>query len=351
MLLGDCTFRAFVKMVEREHEEAPSGPRYPLWYCYVIHAWVDLHHTLGSRLKIRLRRWLPCNTVAALFFGCVKDEAGIWHMYTQPGLNTGLVAGPRRGMAIYIGALIGGIDENGELRSPILNAADLRVALAALNVCAVALDLVVWRGSHGAPSAREHHRPEQPSETATCTGCWSTINGTVLGAAGQGPSARIAAVDNQRLPTSIECLPDPPHPTCRGHNATRERKPQIVISTPDVHDSLLQRFALVYFGTVSRRARGHSSGDISDADLPEEFFVNVTICWQSLQRHPMDPSSGRANFDIFLHTWVRSTQLQSRMLALFQPISAKLEPSNHSVWGPQFKREAALSTVSFNEAS
>ena len=105
----------------------------------------------------------------------------------------------------------------------------------------------------------------------------------------------------------------------------------------------MAHFALVLFGGMRKHPdqfRAPIGMYHNDNDIAPHYFVDATRPWFFYERNLMNMSGGRAMWDVFIHSNVPSTQVQSRMLQLYQPVSAHFDNKYGSVWRRGFERLA-----------
>lgn len=93
--------------------------------------------------------------------------------------------------------------------------------------------------------------------------------------------------------------------------------------------------ALVLYGGVSYRqaSRKLAGSGISDNNTASSSdYVDVGLVASHLHRHVMKPTGGQ--WDVFIHSWVPSWQVQARLLESYQPVAARFDGHYNRVWVP-----------------
>ena len=128
-----------------------------------------------------------------------------------------------------------------------------------------------------------------------------------------------ATIDPSVIKRLMLSPPDPPHPNCS------ESSPKA-------------RFALALYGSVSSNTKNGGNleakkGRGGYTDLPLSAFIDVTQIRSSLEEYLLRPSGGTARFDVFIHSWVQSTAVQSKLLSSYHPTAARFDNEYSEVWG------------------
>ena len=93
--------------------------------------------------------------------------------------------------------------------------------------------------------------------------------------------------------------------------------------------------ALVLYGGVSyeQASRKLVGSGISDDNIANASdYVDVGLVASHLHRHVMKPTGGQ--WDVFIHSWVPSWQVQARLLESYQPVAARFDGHYNRVWVP-----------------